>query len=79
MDTCLDSLELTANEIKAAKREVEEMAYYKWQAAGLLRIRQPTHLLAASRNWSGSNIAMFQTGTRRVIAGGIGMVLSRPE
>ena len=52
MDTCLDSLELTADEIKAAKREVEEAAYYKWKAAGCSETDDPLiYWLQAELEW----------------------------
>ena len=31
---CLDSLILTENELRDAKRQVQQMAYFKWQEAG---------------------------------------------
>ena len=34
MQLCLDSLLLTEDKLKAARKQVQEMAYYKWQAAG---------------------------------------------
>ena len=34
MQPCLDSLLLTEEELKIAKKKVQEMAYFKWQAAG---------------------------------------------
>jgi len=34
MQPCLDLLLLTDNELQAAKKQVQEMAYFKWQAAG---------------------------------------------
>jgi hypothetical protein len=34
MLTCLDLLLLTDDELKAARKQVQEMSYFKWQAAG---------------------------------------------
>ena len=33
MHPCLDSLILTDEELKAARKHVQEMAYFKWKAA----------------------------------------------
>jgi hypothetical protein len=34
MKPCLDLLWLTDGELKAARKQVQEMAYFKWRAAG---------------------------------------------
>ena len=34
MQQCLDLLLLTADELDAARKQVQKMAYFKWQAAG---------------------------------------------
>lgn len=34
MQPSLDTLQLTESELEVAKQQVQEMAYFKWQAAG---------------------------------------------
>ena len=34
MQTSVESLPLTEDDIEAAKRQIREIAYFKWQAAG---------------------------------------------
>ena len=52
MQTCLEVLELSADELKAAKQEVQEMAYCKWEAAGCSEEDDPlTYWLEAELEW----------------------------
>ena len=34
MQLCLESLLLTSSELRAARKEVRKMAYFKWEQAG---------------------------------------------
>lgn len=34
MQLCLESLLLTSSELRAARKEVRQMAYFKWEEAG---------------------------------------------
>ena len=48
---CLDSLLLTEDELKVARKQVREMAYFKWQAAGSPEDDALRFWLEAEREW----------------------------
>ena len=51
MQPCLDSLLLTEDELKAARKQVQGMAYFKWQAAGCPEDDALTFWLEAELEW----------------------------
>ena len=51
MQPCLDLLLLTEDELKAARKHVEEIAYFKWQAAGCPKEDALTFWREAELEW----------------------------
>ncbi len=51
MQPSLDLLLLTEDELKAAKKQVREIAYFKWQAAGCPEDDALTFWLEAELEW----------------------------
>jgi hypothetical protein len=51
MHPCLDSLLLTDDELNLARKQIQELAYFKWQEAGCPDNSALTFWAEAEREW----------------------------
>jgi hypothetical protein len=65
MSISLDSLLLTPEELKAALRQVRELAYFKWEAGGRPADQELDYWCAAEREWIAHSYVPHRPGDDR--------------